>query len=89
MAVLFDIFYHRVDGQLIWQCTAATLEMAKVRIKVLMTIERGDYVISNRQTGHMTILKADGSSAPFVEQSSRVKSVSRRVLAVFRSGSLS
>jgi hypothetical protein len=78
MAALFDIFYLRADGQLIWQCTAATLSFAKLRIKVLMTIERGDYVISNRHTGHKTMIKADGSSAPFVEHASRVKSAPRR-----------
>jgi hypothetical protein len=78
MAALFDILYLRADGQLIWQCTAASLAFAKLRIKVLMTIERGNYVIFNRQTGHKMMIKADGSTAPFVEQASRVKSASRR-----------
>ena len=77
MAALFDIFYLRADGQFIWQCSARTLSFAKLRIKVLMTIERGDYIISNRQTGHKMMIKADGSSAPFVEQASRVKTSSR------------
>ena len=61
----FDIFYLQSDGQLIWQCSAATLEIAKLRIKTLKAIEHGDYVISSRQTGHKMLIKADGSSAPF------------------------
>ena len=73
MATLFDIFYLRADGQLIWQC--ATADLAKVWI-TLMTIQRGDYVISNQKTGHKTLVKVDGSSASFVEQASRVKSTS-------------
>ena len=77
MALLFDIFYLRPDGHLIWQCAAATPDFAKVRIKILMTIERGDYVISNRKTGHKILVKADGSSAAFVEQASRAKSASQ------------
>lgn len=75
MAALFDIFYLRADGQLVWQCAASTAGLANVRI-TLMTIQLGNYVISNRKTGHKTLIKADGSSAPFVEQALRVKSAS-------------
>lgn len=61
----FDIFYLQSDGQLIWQCTAATLEIAKLRIKALKAMEYGDYVISGRPTGHKMLIKSDGSSASF------------------------
>ena len=65
MIAPFDIFYLRADGQLIWQCTAATLEIAKLRINALKAIEHGEYVISSRQTGHKMLTKADGSECSF------------------------
>ena len=65
MVAPFDIFYLRADGQLAWQNTAPTLEIAKLRINVLKAIEHGDYVISSRQTGDKMLIKADGSECSF------------------------
>jgi hypothetical protein len=39
----------------------ATLELARLRIKILMVVLPGDYVIYSQQTGHKTIIRADGS----------------------------
>jgi hypothetical protein len=58
----FDIFHVGIDGHLVWKGTAETLDLAKLRIKILMVTQPGDYVIYSQQTGHKTIVRADGSS---------------------------
>ncbi len=57
----FDIFLVRDDGQLVRKGTAETLDVARLRIKVLMTSEPGDYVIYSQQTSHHLLVEADGS----------------------------
>ncbi len=57
----FDIFLVGSDGQLVRKGTAETLDVARLRIKILMDSEPGDYVIYSQQTGHTMIIKADGS----------------------------
>ena len=58
----FDIFLVGSDGQLVRKGTAETLDAARLRIKVLMGSEPGDYVIYSQQTSHHMVVKADGSA---------------------------
>jgi len=57
----FDIFLVDSDGQLVRKGTVETLDVARLRIKILMASEPGDYVIYSQQTGHHVVVKADGS----------------------------
>ena len=57
----FDIFLVDGDGQLVRKGTVETLDVARLRIKILMTSEPGDYVICSQQTSHHIVVKADGS----------------------------
>ena len=52
----FDIFRVTSDGQLIWKAAAEDLETAHRRIKLLMAVEPGDYVIFSQETGHQTVV---------------------------------
>jgi hypothetical protein len=58
----FDIFRVESDGHLVWQGIAKTLDVARLYIKILMAGQPGDYVIHSQQTGHKTLVKADGST---------------------------
>lgn len=57
----FDIFRIENDGHLAWKDTAETLDLARLRIKILMVSQPGDFVIYSQQTEHKTVVKADGS----------------------------
>ncbi len=57
----FDIFLVASDGQLVRKGTAETLDVARLRVKILMASEPSDYVIYSQQTGHHVLVKADGS----------------------------
>ncbi len=58
----FDIFLvDSEDGQLVRKGTVKTLDVARLRIKILMASEPGDYVIYSQQTSHHVVVKADGS----------------------------
>lgn len=57
----FDIFLVGSDGQWVRKGTAETLDVARLRIKILMESEPGDYVIYSLQTSHSVVVKADGS----------------------------
>ena len=59
----FDIFRVEIDGHLVWKGTAETLDLARLRIKILMDSEPADYLIHSQQTGHKMVVKADGSIA--------------------------
>ena len=54
----FDIFRVANDGQLIWKAAADNLESAQRRIKLLMGVEPGDYVIYSQKTGHKTLVRS-------------------------------
>ena len=41
----FDIFRVESDGHLVWKDTAETLDLARLRIKISMVSQPGDYVI--------------------------------------------
>jgi len=56
-----DIFRVENDGHLVWKDTAETLELARLRIKILMVAQTDDYVIYSQQTGHKTVIRSDGS----------------------------
>ncbi len=43
--------------------TAKTLDLARLRIKILIDSEPADYLIHSQQTGHKMVVKADGSIA--------------------------
>jgi hypothetical protein len=58
----FDIFRVESDGHLVWKDTAETLDLARLRIKILMVSQPGDYVIYSQQTTHKMVVRADGSS---------------------------
>jgi hypothetical protein len=57
----FDIFRVETDGRLVWKDTAQTFDLARLRIKILMISQPGDFVVYSQETGHKTIVKADGS----------------------------
>jgi hypothetical protein len=57
----FDIFSVQTAGGLIWQATAETLDVARLRVKTLTDAQPGDYVICSQATGHTITVKADGS----------------------------
>jgi hypothetical protein len=58
----FDIFRVESDGRLVWKDTAETLDLARLRIKISMVSQPGDYVIYSQQTGHNTVIRSDGST---------------------------
>ncbi len=58
----FDIFRVEMNGHLVRKDTAETLELARLRIKILMVSEPVDYIIHSRQTGHKMLVSADGST---------------------------
>jgi hypothetical protein len=57
----FDIFHVESDRLWKWKATAETLDVARLRIKILMAGDAGDYVICSQQTGHKMVIKWDGS----------------------------
>jgi hypothetical protein len=57
----FDIFRVETDGHLVWKDTAQTLDLARLRIKILMVSQPADFVIYSQETGHKTVVKPDGS----------------------------
>jgi hypothetical protein len=57
----FDIFRVETDGHLVWRDTAETLDLARLRIKILMVSQPGDFVIYSQETGHKIVVKSDGS----------------------------
>src|SRR6266404_6366722 len=57
----FDIFRVEMDGHLVWKSVAETLDLARLRIKILMVSEPAEYLIHSQQTGHRIIVKEDGS----------------------------
>jgi hypothetical protein len=60
----FDIFRVGTSRLVVRKGTAETLDIARLRIKILMESEPGDYIIYSRETGHHMIVKADGSIEP-------------------------
>jgi hypothetical protein len=59
-----DIFRVASDGQLIWIAPAENLECAQRRIKILMSVHLGDYVIYSQETGHKTLVRAENPAEP-------------------------
>jgi hypothetical protein len=59
-----DIFRVASDGQLIWIAPAENVESAQRRIKILMSVHPGDYVIYNQETGHKTLVRAENPAEP-------------------------
>jgi hypothetical protein len=57
----FDIYRVESNSQLTWKALAETLDVARLRIKILVDAQPGDYVICSQQTGHKMTIKADGS----------------------------
>ena len=57
----FDIFHVQPDGGLMWQGIAESLDVARLKVKILMDEQPGDYVIRSQHTGHKMVVKADGS----------------------------
>jgi hypothetical protein len=55
----FDIFRVENDGHLVWRDTAKSLDLAKLRVKILMASNPADYVIYSQQTGHKTLVRAE------------------------------
>jgi hypothetical protein len=56
-----DIFRVEPNGQMLWQDTAATMELARLRIKILMVARPADYVIYNQETGEKIVVRSEGS----------------------------
>jgi hypothetical protein len=61
--MLEDLVIFRVEpnGQMLWQDTAATMELARLRIKILMVARPADYVIYNQETGEKIVVRSEGS----------------------------
>jgi hypothetical protein len=57
----FDIFRVETDAGLMWQAIAESLDVARLKVKMLMDDQPGDYVICTQHTGHKIFIKADGS----------------------------
>jgi hypothetical protein len=57
----FDIFRVQTDAGLMWQAIAESLDVARLKVKMLMDDQPGDYVICSQRTGHKMVVKADGS----------------------------
>ena len=57
----FDILRIETDGHLMWRGKAETLDVARLKVKMLMDEVPGNYLIYSQQTGHKMIIKADGS----------------------------
>jgi hypothetical protein len=47
----FDIFSVDADGQLVWRETAATVDLARLRIEFLMVADSANYVVFDPLTG--------------------------------------
>lgn len=58
----FDIFRMEQTGHLVWQETAETLDLAKLRIKTLMASQPSDYVIYSQKTGNKTVVSINADS---------------------------
>jgi hypothetical protein len=52
-----DIFRVEAD-HLVWRGAAETLDLARLRVKLLMVSEPADYMIFNQRTGRKTLIKA-------------------------------
>ena len=59
-----DIFRVAPDGQLTWRAAAENLDSAQRRIKILMSVHPGDYVIYSQETGHKTLVRAENPAEP-------------------------
>jgi hypothetical protein len=57
----FDIFRVESDGHLVWRDTAKNMDLARLRVKILMTSEPADYVIYSQHTGHKTVVRNETS----------------------------
>ena len=53
----FDIFRVASDGHLVWKATADNLDSAERRVKLLMGVDPGDYIIYSQQTGNKTLVQ--------------------------------
>jgi hypothetical protein len=56
----FDIFRIH-DGELVWQESAESLSLARLRVSMLRLAKPADYLILSQKTGHKTIVRQDGS----------------------------
>ena len=57
----FDIFRVEHEAGLMWQAVAESLVVARLKVKMLMDEQPGDYIIRSQHTGHKIVVKADGS----------------------------
>ena len=57
----FDIFKDK-EGTLLWCGTAATLEEAKDRVRLLAESDPTDYMIFSQKTGNRIVIQAGGES---------------------------
>ena len=57
----FDIFSVDSEDELVWQAMAESLAVARVKVKILMDAQPGDYVIRSQRTGNKMVIKTDGS----------------------------
>jgi hypothetical protein len=59
MFIPYDIFRTEIDGSVMWRESARTLEGAKARVRELLAIAPGDYILFNQQTGIQLVIKFD------------------------------
>jgi hypothetical protein len=55
-----DIFRIDTTGNLVWRAEAKTLDLAKSRVRSLMTCRPAKYVILNKKTGYRTFVLLEG-----------------------------
>ena len=65
-----DIFQVEINGRLLWQGLAATIEEAKERVQGLQTRSPGQYMIMSLKTGSKFLINSDGRASSAVEPSS-------------------
>jgi hypothetical protein len=56
-----DIFVKMESGTYLWKGTAETFELAKTKVKQLVTAAPGDYLIFSQTTGKKTIIPLDAT----------------------------
>ena len=77
----FDIFRVETDGHLVWKDTAETLVLARLRVKILMVSQPGDFVITAKRRGTRPSLNPMVRLLDLLEKS-RSASSSKRMLGI-------
>jgi hypothetical protein len=64
----FDIFQVELDGSVLWQGLAASVEEARQRVKALQADTPIQYMVVSLRTGSKLLINPDGSDVPSGQQ---------------------